>query len=114
MVGFSGQSQEFQTCLVFLLMEASVGHSSAPYGSLLFCPCMCGHVSEAVCPVHAQISFLQHLMAKGLAQSMDVVFLDMDILVIDSLAEVLHFLCCSEQCIDCSRFTIPVATDKGF
>ncbi|KAK9916680.1 hypothetical protein WJX75_005703 [Coccomyxa subellipsoidea] len=36
----------------------------------------------------AQIAFLQQLMADGLEQSTDVVFLDMDILVVDSLAEV--------------------------
>ncbi len=35
-----------------------------------------------------QIGFLQQLMTEGSGNSTDVVFLDMDILVIDSLAEV--------------------------
>jgi hypothetical protein len=47
------------------------------------------HSADAACCGRAQIAFLQQLMADGLEQSTDVVFLDMDILVVDSLAEVL-------------------------
>ena len=36
----------------------------------------------------AQISFMRALMAEGLAGSTDIVFLDMDVLVVDSLGEV--------------------------
>ena len=49
---------------------------------------------NGVLPVRAerygdvQIGFLQQLMREGSGNSTDVVFLDMDILVVDSLAEV--------------------------
>ena len=36
----------------------------------------------------AQIAFMQQLMLEGLGDSTDLVFLDMDVLVVDSLAEV--------------------------
>ena len=39
-----------------------------------------------LCP--AQIAFMQLLMAEGAADERDIVFLDMDVLVVDSLAEV--------------------------
>ena len=35
-----------------------------------------------------QIAFMQKLMAEGVADKKDIVFLDMDVLVVDSLAEV--------------------------
>ncbi len=35
-----------------------------------------------------QIAFMQSLMAEGVADKSDIVFLDMDVLVVDSLAEV--------------------------
>ena len=35
-----------------------------------------------------QIAFMQALMAEGVADKLDIVFLDMDVLVVDSLAEV--------------------------
>ena len=35
----------------------------------------------------AQIAFMQTLMAEGVADKKDIVFLDMDVLVVDSLAE---------------------------
>ena len=35
-----------------------------------------------------QIAFMQALMAEGMADTHDIVFLDMDVLVVDSLAEV--------------------------
>lgn len=35
-----------------------------------------------------QIAFMQTLMAEGVADKSDIVFLDMDVLVVDSLAEV--------------------------
>ena len=36
----------------------------------------------------AQIAFLQALVAEGVADTHDIVFLDMDVLIVDSLAEV--------------------------
>ena len=36
----------------------------------------------------AQIAFMQQLMLEGLGGSTDLVFVDMDVLVVDSLAEV--------------------------
>ena len=35
-----------------------------------------------------QIAFMRALMAEGVADTHDIVFLDMDVLVVDSLAEV--------------------------
>jgi hypothetical protein len=35
-----------------------------------------------------QIAFMKQLMMEGLGDNTDVVFLDMDVLVVDSLAEV--------------------------
>lgn len=45
--------------------------------------CLC---SGGVCS--GQIAFMQQLMMEGLGDSTDVVFLDMDVLVVDSIAEV--------------------------
>ena len=44
-------------------------------------------LTSAVCG-SVQIAFMQRLMAEGVADKRDVVFLDMDVLVVDSLAEV--------------------------
>lgn len=40
------------------------------------------------CYALAQIAFMKELAAEGLENSTDVVFLDMDALVVDSIAEV--------------------------
>ncbi len=37
-----------------------------------------------------QIAFMKELMAEGLNNTTDVVFLDMDAFVVDSIAEVFH------------------------
>lgn len=37
-----------------------------------------------------QIAFIKELMAEGLDNTTDVVFLDMDAFVVDSIAEVFH------------------------
>lgn len=42
-----------------------------------------------------QIAFMQTLMAEGTADSSDIVFLDMDVLIVDSLAEVQRVFACA-------------------
>ncbi len=50
-----------------------------------------------------QIAFMKQLMAEGVSNTTDVVFLDMDALVVDSITEVrLSILCfLSQTCICC-------------
>lgn len=62
----------------------------------------------------AQIAFMKQLMTEGVANTTDVVFLDMDALVVDSITEVgISFCCPSSRRVSVVSKSVPRVTRRA-